>query len=99
MADAVSVPGTPPRSTAAGPAASIDASTSASSLKLKSSDRSVLVNGESPLRRSAMMASISASPSIVRALLNRSMLAASHGSLATRSSAITRASLARPSLR
>ena len=61
--------------------------------------KSTLVKGESPLNRSAMTESGSGSPSITSALRKRSILAGSQGSRATRSSAITRASLPRPALR
>ena len=59
-------------------------------------DRSVLVNGVCPLSRSAMSASGSGSPISTRARRKRSMLARSHGSRATRSSAMNRASAADP---
>ena len=61
--------------------------------------KSVLVNGDWPLNRSAMMASISVSPSSASARRNRSMFDRSHGSRATRSSAITRASAPAPTVR
>ena len=58
--------------------------------------KSVLVNGDSPLKRAAMIASGSGSPVSTSALRKRSMLAASHGSRATRSSEMKRASVADP---
>ena len=57
---------------------------------------SVARKGLSPLSRSEMIASGSPSPSMTRARRNRSMLTLFHGSRATRSSLMMRASIARP---
>src|SRR5436309_2450927 len=83
-------------SASAAAASSSDDSVGGSFAAGGSTQRSVLMNGDSPFKRCAITPSGSCSPSSTRARRNRSMLARSHGSRATRSSAMKRASVAEP---